>query len=157
MSIGIFIRATKAMSFAILRPGIVPKRSAKSRSPKTTSASFSPHFAKRSQLGSRARDFQPELTIVNAIALFAISLSFAIASAGCTRKALPEADSPGGQVYVQQCGQCHAPYNPRSMTAAMWRVQVPMMEDKMKQSGLPALSDADRTAILDYLGRNASN
>jgi len=42
------------------------------------------------------------------------------------------------------------------MTAAMWRVQVPMMEDKMKQSGLPQLSDSDRGAILDYLARNAA-
>ncbi len=58
--------------------------------------------------------------------------------------------------YAQQCGQCHAPYYPGSMTADMWRVQVPMMEDKMKQSGLPPMTDSDRNAILDYLARNAA-
>jgi hypothetical protein len=42
------------------------------------------------------------------------------------------------------------------MTADMWRVQVPIMEDKMHQAGLPPLTDEDRAAILDYLTRNAS-
>ena len=74
----------------------------------------------------------------------------------CAKKPLPEADSAGGQLYVQQCGQCHAPYNPASMTAAMWRVQVPMMEDKMRQAGLSPLNDNDRSAILDYLARNSA-
>jgi hypothetical protein len=41
------------------------------------------------------------------------------------------------------------------MTADMWRAQVPMMEDKMRQAGLPALSDSEREQILDYLSANA--
>ncbi len=42
-----------------------------------------------------------------------------------------------------------------SMTAAMWQMQVPMMEQKMRQAGLPELSGDERTTILDYLARNA--
>lgn len=41
------------------------------------------------------------------------------------------------------------------MTAAMWEVQVPKMEDKMRQAGLPSLQAAQKQTILDYLERNA--
>lgn len=79
-----------------------------------------------------------------------------LALAGCIRRAaLPETGSPAAAVYQQQCGQCHAPYNPRTMTAAMWAVQVDAMQVKMRQSNLPPLSDDQRTMILDYLTRNA--
>jgi hypothetical protein len=96
----------------------------------------------------RAADFARALPTLSAIALlFALS--------GCARKALPDQGSPDAQLYVARCGQCHAPYNPHTMTAAMWRAQVPMMEDKMRQASLPPLSDNDREQILDYLTANA--
>ena len=41
------------------------------------------------------------------------------------------------------------------MTAAMWEIQVPKMEDKIRQAGLPALEPAQKQTILDYLDRNA--
>ncbi len=80
-----------------------------------------------------------------------VSLMFA----GCRNQPLPEQDSYAGQLYARQCGQCHAPYNPHSMTAAMWDIQVPKMEDKIRQAGLPPLEAAQKQAILDYLERNA--
>jgi mono/diheme cytochrome c family protein len=86
-------------------------------------------------------------------ALFAIALLFTLS--GCAKNALPEVTSPGAQLYASRCAQCHAPYNPHTMTADMWRAQVPMMEDKMRQAGLPPLSDSDRAQILDYLSANA--
>jgi Dihaem cytochrome c len=89
------------------------------------------------------------------MSLLAISTMLAIVFAGCTRKPLPNAYSPQAMLYVERCGQCHAPYYPGSMTADMWQVQVLAMEDKMRQAGLPPLSDEDRAAILDYLSRNA--
>src|ERR1700681_4323983 len=86
-----------------------------------------------------------------AVALAALSLG---AIAGC-QQPLPEQDSYAGQLYLRRCGQCHQPYNPRAMTAAMWEIQVPKMEEKIRQAGLPPLQDAQRQAILDYLARNA--
>ncbi len=68
---------------------------------------------------------------------------------------MPDQTSPNAQLYVARCGQCHAPYKPHTMTADMWRAQLPMMEDKMRQAGLPPLSDSDREQILDYLTANA--
>jgi hypothetical protein len=84
-----------------------------------------------------------------------LAIALALSLGGCKRNALPDPASPDAHVYVARCGQCHAPYNPRTMTADMWRAQVPMMEDKMRQAGLPALSDSEREQILDYLSANA--
>ena len=73
---------------------------------------------------------------------------------GCPAQ-LPERETAAGQLYISRCGQCHQPYHPHALTAAMWEKQVEMMEGKMRQVGLPPLSAEDRQSILDYLSRNA--
>ncbi|HTW88361.1 MAG TPA: hypothetical protein VMD75_10185 [Candidatus Binataceae bacterium] len=73
---------------------------------------------------------------------------------GCHRAPLPETGSYAERLYVERCGGCHAAYNPRSMTAAMWQVQVQAMEPRIAQTGRP-LSLDERRAIVDYLTRNA--
>ncbi|HEY6394956.1 MAG TPA: hypothetical protein VIX12_06015 [Candidatus Binataceae bacterium] len=70
---------------------------------------------------------------------------------------MPEQDSYAGQLYIRRCGQCHVAYNPHAMTAAMWQVQVQLMEDKMRRGGVAPLSPDQRTTILDYLTRNAGS
>jgi hypothetical protein len=80
-----------------------------------------------------------------------------VALAGCHQEPLPEQDSYAGQLYLRRCGQCHAPYNPHAMTAAMWEIQVPKMEEKIRQAGLAPLEPAQKQVILDYLQRNAGN
>jgi hypothetical protein len=92
------------------------------------------------------------------LASFRIALAFAAlifaSLVGC-QKPLPEQDTYAGQLYLRRCGQCHQPYNPHAMTAAMWEIQVPKMEDKIRQAGLPPLETAQKQTILDYLERNA--
>jgi len=39
----------------------------------------------------------------------------------------------------------------------MWQVQVEMMEGKMRQYGVPPLTDQERETILSYLTRNAEH
>ncbi|HXW84905.1 MAG TPA: hypothetical protein VEJ86_10905 [Candidatus Binataceae bacterium] len=75
--------------------------------------------------------------------------------ASCKPRPLPDADSPAAQLYKSRCGACHAAYNPRGMTAAMWQVQVDMMEGKMRDAGMAPLTEGERQMILDYLTRNA--
>ncbi len=41
------------------------------------------------------------------------------------------------------------------MTAAMWDTQVELMNGKMREAGVPPLSDDERSAIMNYLTRNA--
>ncbi len=74
---------------------------------------------------------------------------------GCKPASLPDATSPGAQLYVSRCGNCHAPYNPDEMTASMWDTQVTMMEVKIQAAGMPALTPDERESILEYLKRNA--
>jgi hypothetical protein len=92
-------------------------------------------------------------------ALIRIGIAFAafifVTIAGCQQQPLPEQDTYAGQLYVRQCGRCHSPYNPHSMTAAMWEVEVPKMEDKIRQTGLPPLEMTQKQTILGYLQRNA--
>lgn len=83
----------------------------------------------------------------------AIALASLVA-AGCTRP-LPDAQSPGAQVYAAQCGICHVAYQPGLMTPAMWEVQVGRMDEHRRRRGVPPLDDADRRVILDYLRAHA--
>ena len=76
---------------------------------------------------------------------------------GCKRASLPDATSPGAQLYVNRCGNCHVPYNPHEMTASMWDTQVTMMEVKIQAAGMPALTSDERESILEYLKRNAGS
>ncbi len=84
----------------------------------------------------------------------ALFLAMLAALAGCHRATLPESGTYPARLYAARCGTCHAAYNPRSMTAAMWQVQLQAMEPRMAATGHP-LSDDDRRAILEYLTRNA--
>ncbi|HJU09260.1 MAG TPA: hypothetical protein VJ728_00210 [Candidatus Binataceae bacterium] len=68
---------------------------------------------------------------------------------------MPEEGSYAQRLYAERCGSCHKPYNPASMTAAMWEVQVKAMRAKMEQAGQPPLSAPQDQTILDYLKRNA--
>ncbi|MGH8014431.1 MAG: hypothetical protein ACREQ4_18230 [Candidatus Binataceae bacterium] len=78
-----------------------------------------------------------------------------ITVAGCAHRPLPETGSAAEQVYVHRCGVCHRPYDPRSLTVAMWQQQVKMMEARIVAAGQPPLTAQQRTTILTYLQRNA--
>ena len=41
------------------------------------------------------------------------------------------------------------------MTAAMWAVKVDLMQERMKQTGLPPLTPDERKTILGYLSKHA--
>ena len=88
------------------------------------------------------------------IGLALAAFSF-VALAGCKQQPLREQDSYAGQLYLRQCGQCHSPYNPHSMTAAMWEIEVPKMEENLRKARLPALEPEQKQTILEYLARNA--
>jgi len=81
--------------------------------------------------------------------------SLLVLVAGCKTASLPDSSSVGAQLYVNRCGNCHAPYNPHEMTASMWDTQVTMMEVKIHQAGMPPLTSDERDAILEYLKRHA--
>jgi mono/diheme cytochrome c family protein len=69
---------------------------------------------------------------------------------------LPEPDSPGARLYAARCNGCHRIYAPGSMTSEMWRFQVERMQGELVRRGLPALTPAERDAVLAYLQRHAT-
>ena len=82
-----------------------------------------------------------------AAALFAMN--------GCSRAPLPDGNSAAARLYGERCGGCHRLYDPRSLTAAMWRIQVAAMMPKIAEAGQEPLSASDQAVILSYLERNA--
>lgn len=85
--------------------------------------------------------------------LLVLALALSRGITGCA-KGLPDANSAAAQLYAQRCGGCHQMYPPKSMTAAMWQMQVAAMEPKMAAAGAP-LSAADQQTILAYLQQHA--
>jgi Dihaem cytochrome c len=82
-------------------------------------------------------------------------LGVAVLLASCQSGKLPDEGSDAAHLYLNRCGQCHQAYNPSLMTAAMWATQVDLMQERMKQTGLPPLTPAERKTILAYLSSNA--
>jgi diheme cytochrome c len=80
--------------------------------------------------------------------------ALALAAAGCSRP-LPEQGSAAERLYSERCGNCHRPYQPRSLTAAMWQAQLAAMRQKIAAAGQPPLTPAQDREILEYLQRNA--
>jgi hypothetical protein len=74
--------------------------------------------------------------------------------AGCWRP-LPEEGSPSADLYRRRCGTCHRAYQPSSMKYALWAMVLPRMEDLIRKTGGPSLSEEERVAIEAYLRRNA--
>jgi len=68
---------------------------------------------------------------------------------------LPEPTSPGAQVMLTRCGGCHDVYAPRSMTIAMWDVQLDRMRRLYAQRGYPWLSAEEERVLHEYLVKHA--
>jgi hypothetical protein len=88
--------------------------------------------------------------------LLAMGLA-AITLCCCTGRPLPEAGSRAAELYAMRCGSCHQAYDPRSLTAAMWEIQIAAMRAKIAEAGQPQLSADEEHRILQYLRRNAGS
>lgn len=86
----------------------------------------------------------------------AAALIVALASVvACAPKPLPEAESQGAKLYVQNCGgSCHVVYRPELLTGAMWRTMVTRMDREMSRRGMK-MDEQTKSEILAYLERNA--
>ena len=83
-------------------------------------------------------------------------LASMIVVAGCTH-ALPDADSPGAQLYQARCGTCHPLHEPRVFTAAMWEIQVEKMRETMRRRGVRPLTADEQAVLLAYLKAHATD
>jgi hypothetical protein len=72
----------------------------------------------------------------------------------CSPK-LPEPDSEGAKLYAARCNTCHRVFAPGSLKFEMWKFQVERMQGEMVRRGMPPLSTAERSVLLDYLHRHS--
>jgi Dihaem cytochrome c len=75
---------------------------------------------------------------------------------GCTHT-LPDANSPGAQLYQARCGTCHPLHEPRALTAAMWEIQVDKMRETMRRRGVTPLTADEQALLLSYLRAHATD
>jgi hypothetical protein len=89
------------------------------------------------------------------LSIVVVILGAAVLLASCQNGKIPDESNYAAQLYLKRCGQCHQPYNPNLMTAAMWTIKLDLMQERMKQTGLAPLTSAERETILKYLTSNA--
>jgi len=68
---------------------------------------------------------------------------------------IPDADTPQAKVYAARCSVCHALPHPKRLDWEHWRHMLDVMDTRMAQRGMPALSDEDRRMISAYLEHHA--
>jgi mono/diheme cytochrome c family protein len=70
--------------------------------------------------------------------------------------ALGPPNTPGLSQFKQTCSQCHALPDPHLHTAAEWPGVVDRMRSNMNKMGKPGITDGERDAIVEYLGRHTA-
>ena len=70
---------------------------------------------------------------------------------------LPDPQSAGGQIYQVRCSGCHRLYEPRSLTAAMWEVQIKRMQEEMVRRGVNPLTEQEHHLVMSYLKAHSSD
>jgi Dihaem cytochrome c len=95
------------------------------------------------------------ITLVYRLSMIVVLVGATVLLASCQNGKIPDESSYAAQLYLKRCGQCHQPYNPSLMTAAMWTIKVDLMQERTKQTGLAPLTSDERETILKYLMSNA--
>ena len=74
---------------------------------------------------------------------------------GCatTGTPIPLPQSQAALLFADKCGECHAVPHPARHSADEWPHYVALMERRMAERNVTALSDAERQLILRYLSK----
>src|SRR5260370_39654463 len=148
MCIGTCSRATRMTNSGTASFGSVLKPNERDRLRKMTAARLWAPSATNLRSASPMHASRPRRKSARSLKFGCAALVLVLV-AGCKPPSLPDSRSPGAQVYINRCGNCHVPYNPHEMTASMWDTQATMMEVKIQDAGLPPLTSDEREAILD--------
>lgn len=68
---------------------------------------------------------------------------------------IPDAGSSAGMLFTEKCGVCHAVPHPKRNTATEWQHLLTLMERRMAERSMVALSATERVSLLDYLQNHA--
>ncbi len=83
--------------------------------------------------------------------------AIAMAAAGCVTAPtpIPEPDSAAAQLYTSKCGACHALPHPKRNSYPEWQHLLTLMQRRMAERGMPALTREEEKTLLEYLQRHA--
>ncbi len=68
---------------------------------------------------------------------------------------IPNAGSVAANLYAEKCSACHAVPHPKRNNASEWQHLLTLMEQRMNERGMDALTNEQRKTILAYLQTNA--
>lgn len=76
---------------------------------------------------------------------------------GCagTMTPIPEPGSKAARTYTDHCQACHALPHPARLTARQWDHMLAIMQQRMRERGLPPLDEPTFATIQGYLHRHA--
>jgi len=70
---------------------------------------------------------------------------------------IPDPQSAGAQVYQVRCSGCHRVYDPGTMTAAMWEIQLQRMQEEMLRRAVNPLTEQEHHLVMSYLKAHSSD
>lgn len=105
-----------------------------------------------------AEDLKSGACSIQRIKESVIVLAVLLLAAACAMlAAIPDLDTPDGQVYTRRCGACHGVPDPRFRTMMEWQEVLPKMERLIHERGQQPLTEPERDAIVRYLSRHAKS
>jgi hypothetical protein len=91
-----------------------------------------------------------------------LAMTLGLLIAGCSSSgprpagiALPDAQTREARIFARRCSTCHDTPHPARHDYPGWQQLVGLMEQRMAERGIPALTGDERTAILAYLREHA--
>jgi len=70
---------------------------------------------------------------------------------------IPEPNSPGANLLLEFCNECHVYPDPASKQAIYWTQTLPRMRKHREQRGLPTMNKNQERELLAYLQRNGAS
>ncbi len=91
----------------------------------------------------------------NALILLASLIGAAATGCATGPTSIPDASSAGARLYVSKCGACHSLPHPKRNSYREWQHLLELMQQRMAEQKMPALTGEEKEVLLGYLQRHA--
>ncbi len=88
------------------------------------------------------------------VRLLIVAVAMLLAGCATTGTPIPLPQSQAALLFADKCGECHAVPHPARHSADEWPHYVVLMERRMAERNVTALSDAERQLIVRYLSEH---
>lgn len=89
--------------------------------------------------------------------LLLLTFIIGAATTGCATgpTPIPEPQSAAAQLYIAKCGACHALPHPKRNNYQEWQHLLTLMQQRMRERGMPVLTEEEQEILSGYLQRHA--